>query len=251
MKKCATAVVPAMTSIINNSLKLGEVPPVLKVAKICPVLKKANLDSNVMSNFRPVSNLCFLSKTLERVVSKQLTTFLQENNLYDDFQSAYRAHHSVETAVLRIQNDLLQAMNVGKISLLVLLDMSAAFDTVDHGVLLTRLESLFGVTGIALHWFRSYLTQRTHFVSMDGAISDRLPLQYGLPQGSVLGPVLFCIYCLPLGDIIKSHGLSYHCYADDIQIYLSVNPVHSEVIQAIQRIEACVDELHQWMISNF
>ena len=105
--------------------------------------------------------------------------------------------------MLRVQNDLLQAMNNGKISLLVLLDLSAAFDTVDHGVLLTRLKTLFGITGIALEWFRSYLAQRTYFVGIDGATSDRMPLQYGLPQGSVLGPVLLCIAC----QLEKSSGI--------------------------------------------
>ncbi len=251
LKQCGSAIFPAMMSIIKKSLQSGEVPPLLKVSKIHPVLKKSNLDPNEMSNYRPVSNLCFLGKTLERVVSKQLTTYLVASNLLDDRQSAYRANHSVETAVVKVQNDLLLAMNNGKISLFVALDLSAAFDTVDHDVLLSRLNSRFGITGIALEWFRSYISERTCYVGIHGAHSEISSLQYGLPQGSVLGPLLFCMYTRPLADIIQRHGLSYHCYADDTQIYVSVKPVQSEVTQALHLLEACLDELRQWMTLNF
>ena len=171
LKKCSDAVLPAMTKkIINNSMNLGEIPSSVKAAQIRPRLKKVNSDSSLLANYRPISNICFLSKTLERMVAKQLSTFLANNNLIDVFQSAYRAHQSVETALLTVHNDLLQAMNCGKITLLVLLDLSAAFDTVDHSILLSRMNSYFGMAWpeISLlrrrysniHFSRSYTVKR-------------------------------------------------------------------------------------------
>ena len=121
------------------------------------MLKKVNSDSSMLVNYRPISNLCFLIKTLERVVAKQLSTFLANNNFIDVFQSAYRAQHSVETALLNVHNDLLQAMNCGKITLLVLLDLAVAFDTVDHPILLSRMNN---------YWFRTYC------VRIDNVTSD-------------------------------------------------------------------------------
>ena len=197
-----------------------------------------------------MSNFCFLSKTLERVVAKQLSTFLANNNLIDVFQSACRAHHSVETALLNVHTDLLQAMNCSKITLLVLLDLSAAFDTVDHSILLSRMNSYFGIGGVALHWFQSYLSGRTYCVRIDNVTSDISQLKYGLPQGSVLGPILFSMYTPSAADIIRKRGLTYHCYADDTQIYSSIDPTQSSVNYAIQQIEPCLDELRQWMSRN-
>ena len=112
-------------------MNLGEIPSSLKVAQTRPMLKTVDLDSSMLANYRPISNLCFLSKTLERVVANQLSTFLANNNLIDVFQSANRAHHSGETALLNVHNNLLQAMKCGKTTLLMLLDLSAAFGTVD------------------------------------------------------------------------------------------------------------------------
>ena len=147
LKKGSDAVLPAMTNIINNSMNLGEIPSSLKAAQSRPMLKKVNSNSSLLANYRPISNVWFISKTLERVVAKQLSTFLANNNLIDVSQSAYRAHHSVETALLNVHNDLLQALNCGKITLLVLLDLSAAFVTVDHSILLSRMNSCFGIGG--------------------------------------------------------------------------------------------------------
>ena len=133
----------------------------------------------------------------------------------------------METALVNVHNDLLQAMNCGKITLLVLLDLSAAFDTVDHSILLSRMNSYFGIGGVALDWFQSYLSGRTYCVRTDNVTSDISQLKYGHPQGSVLGPILFSMYTSPTADIIRKHGLKYHCYADDTQIYISVDPTQT------------------------
>ncbi len=139
-----------------------------------------------------------MSKILEKVVSAQMWSFLQRKYIYEEFQSGFRPRHSTETA-LKITNDLLLASDQGCISLLVLLDRSAAFNTIDHDILIDRLQNYTGIQGQALRWFRSQLS----------------PVKYGVPQGSVLGPLLFLIYMLPLGNIIRKYGINFHCYADN------------------------------------
>ena len=134
-----------------------------------------------------------MSKLLERVVSSQLTVYLTNNNLIDSFQSGFRSHHSTETALVKVTNDLLMAMDTDKTSLLLLLDLSAAFDTVDHSILIHRLEHLVGVKGSVLDWFRSYLSNRSQRVLFNNTLSDYSRVKYGVPQGSVLGPLLFCL----------------------------------------------------------
>jgi hypothetical protein len=138
-----------------------------------------------------VSNLPFWSKILEKVVLHQLNEHLETNDLMNIHQSAYRASHSTETALLRIVNDVLLSLDQNKVSLLLLLDLSAAFDTLDHQILLSSLEHSFGIQGSALRWFSSYLSERSQFVFVQDNPSSTTPLQFGVPQGSVLGPVLF------------------------------------------------------------
>ncbi len=132
--------------------------------------------------------------------------------LYEDFQSGFRPLHNTETALVKITNDLLLASDKGCISLVVLLDLSAAFNTIDHDILLDRLENYTGIQGQALRWFRSCLSDRYHFVYLNGEASQLSPVKYGVPQGSVLGPLLFSLYMLTLGNIIRKYGISFHCY---------------------------------------
>ena len=132
--------------------------------------------------------------------------------------------------------------------MLVLLDLSAAFDTIDHGTLLHRLEHYVGFGGTALGWLESYLTDRTQFVLHEGSESKHCKLRFGVPQGSVLGPLLFAIYMLPLGDVIRSFGISFHCYADDTQLYI---PVDSGDSAQIQMVESCLAAVKGWMSQNF
>ena len=174
------------------------------------------------------------------------------NNLYKVLKSAYRQLHSTETALLRVQNDLLQAVDKHGGAILVLLDLSAAFDTIDHTKLLETLEKSFGITGGALHWVTSYLTGRTQTVQIGESLSEPQNLKFGVPQGSVLGPILFTIYTTPLGKLVRSHGLSFHLYADDTQLYLSIKPSDgTSVADAKERIEACISDIRTWMKSNF
>jgi len=233
--------------LISQLLSSGSVPLELKTAAVTPVLKKHGLDPTNMANFRPISNLPFLSKLLEKVVSAQLQTHLSANNHYECFQSAFRTLHSTETALLRVVNDLLLATDSGSTSILILLDISSAFDTISHNILISRLSAI-GVSGTALTWFTSYLSDRQHYISIRQAKSTTLSVPHGVPQGSVLGPLLFIIYMLPLGNIIRHHGFKFHCYADDTQLY-----IHSQCNSPFptNSISACIDDLNAWMTSNF
>jgi hypothetical protein len=171
-----------LTRIVNLSLQFGDVPSALKHALITPLLKKLSLEL-ISQNYRPVSNLSFLSKLIERTVATQLVDHLTKNELVDIFQSAYREGHSTETALLRVQNDILMEMEKKNVVLLVLLDLSAAFDTIDHEILLKRLATRCGIQGNALKWFRSYLKDRTQSVTIKSSNSKKEPLKYGVPQG--------------------------------------------------------------------
>ena len=164
----------------------------------------------------------FLSSLIERIVASRLTSRLSLNNLFNTHQSAYRKFHSTETALLSVQNDLLISMDNGHISALLLLDLSAAFDTVDYDILFHRLETWFGISNTALSWFKSFLTDRQQAVRVDDSSSSASNLLFGVPQGSVLGPILFSLYTTPLSSLISGHpNIHHHLYADDTQIDLS------------------------------
>ena len=158
MKEFLPELMPYLTDLCNSSLIQGYLPVSERHAIVLPRLKKVGADSADVKNYRPISNLTFMSKVVERLVCRQLTTFLDSHKLLPESQSAYRKHHSTETVVLKIVSDILQAADSGKVTLLGLLDMSAAFDTVDHAILLERLQTSFGITSTVLSWIESFVT---------------------------------------------------------------------------------------------
>ena len=247
-RKCLDVLLPAVTDITNQSLQTGIFPTPLKSALIIPTLKKPSSDPEILKNYRPISNLPFLGKVIERTVSQQLMIHLKYNSLLASRQSAYRQHHSVETALIRVQNDLLQSMDRGNEAVLVLLDLTSAFDTVDHSILLTRLMERFGVTEVASDWFASYLSGRQQRVMSQDVTSDPAPLLWGVPQGSVVGPLLFICYTAPVEDIILAHGFSTMMYADDTQLYVTIKP--TEKNQMVSKLELCLQDIRIWMKDN-
>ncbi|XP_072019111.1 uncharacterized protein [Amphiura filiformis] len=213
-----------VSHIVNTSISTGVFPDSLRRAIFTPILKKSNLDQNNLSNYRPVSNIPFLSKVIEKVVSRRLDSYIMENSLEQPFQSAYRGNHSTETAILRVKNDIMHEIDNNRAVYLVLLDLSAAFDTIDHDLLTSRLATSYGLRGLVLNWFDSYLKNRTNRVSISGTLSDEQSVDFGVPQGSVVGPLIFTFYTKPVADIITHHHLRYHVYADDTQLYTAFDP---------------------------
>ncbi len=243
-----STVTPVLTSVVNTSLSTGVFPDQLKCAQVVPLLKKPGLDVTNFANYRPVSNIPFLSKVIERVIASQLNSHLTLNGLHDPLQSAYKQGSSTETALIRIKADMEEVLNAGDGVLLVLLDLSAAFDTVDHTILLERLQEEVGLQDTALQWIRSYLTGRTQAVHINNTASAPTALTTGVPQGSVLGPLLFLIYLLPLRRVMDLHRVKRHGFADDTQLYNRLSIRNAETLsQQVQTMENCIADVRSWM----
>ena len=186
---------PSFTSVINDSLLTGSFPCVFKSAVVRLLLKKTSLDATNLKNYWPVANLPFLSEITEKIALLQLSQHLESNNLF-------RPGHSTETALLKFVNNLLAALDVDHISLLSLLDLSAAFDTIDKSILLSRLHHVFGISG------RFSRTDQTWVVSVSGASSAPAALNFSVPQGSVFGPIFFVLYTHPIAEIVSYHSFT-------------------------------------------
>ena len=205
--ECLDSILPSLTDLFNSSLACGIFQQCIKSALVTPILKKRCLYHNDLNNYRPVSNLCFIAKILEKLVLSQVSAYLNSHNHYNTCQSAYHPGNSTETALLKVVNDLFLSLDKGNIFALALLDFSSAFDTIDHPILVHRLHTDFGFTDTVLQWLSSYLTDRTHNVSLSNHCSAFAPVHSGVHQGSVLGPMLFTMHIKPLSVIIDSH---YH-----------------------------------------
>ena len=250
---------PFLTKIVNCSLQNGAFTSELKQANVKPLLKKLGLTADDKKNFRPVSNLSFVSKLIERTVSEQLTKHADKTRNLEPFQSAYRENHSTETA-LHVKTDLLNALDNKEITCLVLLDLSAAFNTIKIDYLLNRLHYCFGTTGMALKWFEEYLTDHKQVVIIPDSTKQNnshchsmsKTLKSGVLQGSVLGLILFSLFVSPIGNICQKHSIQFHNYADDNQNYITFRPtVQGNEGEKIAQLEACISEIRLWMRTNF
>ena len=231
-----------ITNIFNSSFAQGIFPSSWKQAQIIALKKK--VAPLTASDFRPIALLCFLSKVLEKIAHDQITEYLNINNLLDPLQAGFRRHHSTQTALLKLTDDIRMAIDKKKVTLLLLFDFSKAFDTVSPSKLLRKLRQL-GFSRSALLWIKSYLQGRSQMViTNENGNSDWLETNLGVPQGSVLGPLLFCLYVNDLRDILDGHTVNHIFYADDLQIYL--HTTKDKILEGISRLSHAAQMVSEW-----
>lgn len=205
-----------LSSIFNWSFSSGVFPSALKTALITPIYKSG--DQHTLSNYRPISILPAISKILEKLANNRLNDFLTANQLLFVNQHGFRSNHSAEIAVTELVDEISACLDNKELSVGIFVDLSKAFDTINHSLLLKKLTH-YGIRGIAWEWFHSYLSKRSQQVSINNIISNPLSITCGVPQGSILGPSLFLLY---INDIYKTSTLArFILYADDTNIFLS------------------------------
>ena len=245
LKENLDMIIPHLCDIVNLSLSSGNIEGA-KIAHITPLIKDSSLDNSILNNYRPISNLSFVGKLIERVVLSRLNEHLSRNNLNITHQSGYKKNHSTETLLIRIVNDLLIASSESKATVVMMLDLSAAFDTVDHQKLLKILKTELGIGGTALKWFKSFLIGRCQCIKINDEESYEIVIEFGVPQGSVLGPVLFNIYIRSLYATVKKASFAIQGFADDHQVYRSFAKL-DEYSLMVDEVPKCFRHIEQWM----
>ncbi len=224
-----------LANIVNSSFANGVFPAELKTAKVVPIHKGGSKTD--VSNYRPISLLSTFSKIFEKAMHKRVYDFLQQNGSLNEHQYGFRKGRSCEHALLVAQNELLSALNKKQIAMLLLIDFSKAFDMVNHDILLHKLNN-YGIRGIANEWFKSYLKNRYQYVCIDGKFSNTQKMKYGVPQGSILGPLLFIIYINDLPNICSL--VKFILYADDANIIITAD--------SLSEIEAIYNQLSHALV---
>ena len=209
-----------------------------------------DLDPENIKNYRPISNTIFLSKVLEKAAFSQINSHVHKNGLYNINQSGYKQNHSCETALLYIINNIQQSIHNDNLTAVLMLDLSAAFDIIDHNCLFYKLLNYFGITGNALKWLTSYLTNRSSEVVIDNVHSLKHPTTLVFPK--VLGPLLFILYTRinELTDVRYEFGLKMHSYDDDTTLYIGFNST-TEFYTWFENLKSCLNKINTWMTKNF
>ena len=249
LKQVIDSLLPYICQLVNKSLSTGSVEG-LKQAVVNPLLKKVGSDPELLKNYRPVSDLLFLSKLIERVVDKRLFDHMSLNNLHCLYEHGYKKLHSTETLLLPLVNNTLLSLDSGLAVVWILIDLSAAFDTVDIDLELRILESEMGICGTALNWFESFLKGRKQRVLIEKSLSEPITTQYGVPQGSVLGPILFNIYIKSLFELIKDKGFCTSGYADDNNASQSF-AMQFQFDVFTNQLPELMSSIKQWMNAHF
>ena len=231
-------------NIVNTTFSTSDFPKSERRGIVYPSLKALDLDFNALASYRPITNVTYVSKLVETAIYDQLYDHVTANDLLPNTQSAYRKHHSTESALTRMYSDVITNMDNNLHTILISLDLSSAFDSIDHGLLLQELYSI-GIRDDALRTIESYLTERTVTVSINDTLSEPLPLRFGVPQGSVLGPLLFSLYTRRLSTLLNDLGLQHHIYADDTQLYCSFDD--DQVDSTKERLITALQSIKGWM----
>lgn len=232
-------------NIINKSLSLGTVPDIWKSALILPIPKISNPIE--LNHLRPINILPTFSKLLEKLVSIQFSDYLTSYNIMPRLQSGFRQGHSTSTALIKVVNDIAKNMDNSEITFLVLLDQSKAFDLVNFNLLISKLNYI-GVDGVELLWFKNYLNHRSQRVKFNDEYSNSRVTKNGVPQGSILGPILFSTFMLDVPPIFRFSSL--HMYADDIQIYISCKASEASVRETINNLNSDLEAFSIWCKEN-
>ena len=240
---------PHFVNLVNLSLASSSCDGV-KEAHVVPILKSLNIDKNDLCNYRPVSLLSFISKLTERVVHSRISTHLTLNGLDNNSQYGYKKGHSCETLLLKLMDDILVAVDKQFGVVVMIVDLSAAFDTVDHSLLLNMLQFKYCITGSALKWLKSFLSDRTQRVRVGDCLSESLIVVFGVAQGSVLGPLLFNMYCSSINDVFSSCGFESYGYADD-NIGTRIFPASASLSIFHDIVPNCLQSIKQWADSHF
>ena len=230
-----------MAHVVNSSFEQGVFPQALKTAKVVPVHKGGSKTD--IKNYRPISLLATFSKVFEKLMHNRVINFLDTYNILCENQYGFRPGRSCEHALLNAKDRILNSMSKKQVTLLLLIDFSKAFDLVDHSILLNKLEH-YGIRGLALNWFKSYLKNRNQFVSIGTSESSAKQIIYGVPQGSILGPLLFIIYINDLPQI--SEIAKFIMYADDANIFLTGENIN----EVYDKLKILSDVLVKWVDNN-
>ncbi len=243
LRDSANLIAKPLTAIINFSLKNGYVPSEWKSARVIPLLKKGKAEN--LDNYRPASILPAASKILERAVHTQLYNFLTREQLLNPYQCSFRKGHSTELAVLSFTDSIHHNMDQGLLTGVVFVDLSKAFDTIDHELLLQKLSLLYEIEGIELAWFRDYLSERSQVVAFHSTLSEAAVLLSGVLQGSILGPLLFILFINDLPSTINKCNILL--YADGAVIFVA----HKDIKEIEETLNDELNEVNTWTLHNF